>query len=412
MIANILLNATDAVSDVASHPRIPSDSASQFPARKTQSSHIHVLFLIDQLTALGGGERALMQIVRELSPRFRCSVITFRANLHPDTEKLLPIPIKVMALTKTFNSQAVLRALELRRFIRSQNVDIVHTFFETADLWGGAVAKLSGARVLISSRRDMGLLSSAKHRIAYRVMGGMYSRVLTVSNAVRDLVIRKDGLNEERVYTLYTGVRRTQPVDQESLLGIRDQMQIPLFAPIILKVAHLLPWKGHTDFLETASLVRKNFPNAHFVVAGSPSDPSYAVELLRLRHSLGLESCVHYLGAVTSVGPLYQAASIVCLLSRTEGFPNVVLEAMSAGRPVVATNTGGTGEAVQDGETGFLVAVGDTKAATDRICRLLGSPQLAKEMSVAAVRRVEQYFTVERMIENLEGIYDATLRGR
>ena len=275
---------------------------------------VHVLFLIDQLSALGGGERAMMQMVRSLSPRYRCSVATFRGNLHPDVYRLLQIPVKVIALSRTYTPHAMSSAFELRSFIRDEEVDIVHTFFETADIWGGLVAKLSGTKVLISSRRDMGHLRSAKHRLAYRLAGRMCDRVLTVSDAVRSLVVRKDRLDPSRVITLYTGVAPVTKASEEMNLELRRSMDLPLGAPIVLKVANILSWKGHTEFLQAAALVYAAHPDAHFVVAGAPSDSALFSRLMQLRYMLGLDDCFHYLGDVISTAPLYQLASVICLL--------------------------------------------------------------------------------------------------
>jgi glycosyltransferase involved in cell wall biosynthesis len=377
----------------------------------TCSRPIHVLFLIDQLCALGGGERAMMQIVRSLSDNYRCSVVTFRGNLHADVGKLLTIPPRVIPLSRTYTPSAIARALQLRQYIRTEKVDIVHTFFETADLWGGIVAKLSGVKVLISSRRDMAILRSRKHRLAYRIVGRMCHRVLTVSEAVRGVVLRKDGLDPGRVKTLHTGVLPMVPNDDIAIAGLRRKLNIPGGAPVVLKVANILPWKGHKEFVEAAARVRVRHPDAHFVVAGAPSDGALFADLINQRETLGLDSCLHYLGDVATTGLLYEMSSVVCLLSSTEGLPNVVLEAMSAGRPVVATNVGGTAELVIDGQTGFLVEAGDVTIAAKRISELLSSKQLSSEMSMAAVRRVIQMFSVKQMIAELEGIYESSLRG-
>ncbi len=376
----------------------------------SMAKQVHVLFMVDQLSALGGGERAMMQIVRSLSSRFRCSVVTFRGNVHPDVGRLLPVQPKVIPLSRTYSPHALASAVELRRFIRDGRVDIVHTFFETSDIWGGFVARLSGAKVLISSRRDMGFLRSTKHHIAYRLAGRMCDRVLTVSNAVRSLVVREDRLNPSRVTTLYTGISPIPKVSVSAILEARRHLNLPPDAPVVLKIANIVAWKGHKEFLEAAALVHAEHPDAHFVVAGALSDPALFARLMSLRRTLRLDDCFHYLGEVLSTRPLYQLATVVCLLSHTEGLPNVVLEAMSAGRPVVATDVGGTGELIVDGDTGFLVGAGDVKGAANKISLLLKSDRLACEMSDAAVRRVERHFSLERMITQLEGIYDSALR--
>ena len=120
----------------------------------------------------------------------------------------------------------------------------------------------------------------------------------------------------------------------------------------------------------------------------------------------------HFLGEVDYVHALYRDASVFCLLSQTEGLPNVVLEAMAAGVPVVATNTGGTGEVVVHGETGFVTQVGRPDEATEYIARLLLSPDLGARMSLSARRRVEAVFSIERMMSILEEVYDSSLAKR
>jgi glycosyltransferase involved in cell wall biosynthesis len=106
---------------------------------------------------------------------------------------------------------------------------------------------------------------------------------------------------------------------------------------------------------------------------------------------------------------MYQLASAFCLLSRTEGLPNVVLEAMAAGTPVIATRVGGTGELISHGKTGFLVEPDSPRDAATYICELLSSSQLAKRIAEAARYRVMNSFTIEKMIQSLEEIYDACL---
>ena len=176
-----------------------------------------------------------------------------------------------------------------------------------------------------------------------------------------------------------------------------------------MNVANILPWKGHSDFLHAAALVYRRNPETHFVVAGAPSDAKLFAGLLSLRESLGLCHCFHFLGEVDFVQSLYSEASVFCLLSQTEGLPNVVLEAMAAGVPVVATDTGGTREVVLNGRTGFFTEVGRPDEAAEHIAWLLLSPELARQMSVSARNRVESIFSIDEMITTLEGIYDSSL---
>ena len=373
---------------------------------------INVLYVIDQLSALGGGERAMIRMIRAHSPRFNPQVLTFREDIHPEAKQQLAVPIHVIPLVQTGSIEGLRAALSIRALILSERIHIVHTFFETSDLFAGFVAKLTGVKVLISSRRDMGILRSRKHQIAYRVAGRLCSKVFTVSEAVRKQVLGKDQLDPKRVTTLYTGIRIQHPQSFISNPDIRQRIGIPDGVPIVLSVAHILPWKGHADFLRMAAHVREKVPEAQFVVAGSANDRALFNELLLLRESLGLRSHVHFLGEVDFVHSLCRSASVFCLLSESEGLPNVVLEAMVAGVPVVATKAGGTVEVVVDGETGYLTEVGCPEEAAERVDRLLRSPQLARKMSTSARVRVESLFSIERMMSTLERIYESSVCAR
>src|SRR5579862_4135184 len=129
---------------------------------------VTVLFLIDDLCGMAGAERVLINMLSHMpKDRFRCLVGTLRQDPNPEIVQKLGCPVHVFPLRKTYDLDALKIASQLRRLIRTEHVQIVHTIFETADLWGSVVAKLSGCPVIISSRRDMGFNQSPKHRLAY-----------------------------------------------------------------------------------------------------------------------------------------------------------------------------------------------------------------------------------------------------
>src|SRR5207302_1666069 len=107
---------------------------------------------------------------------------TLRKDPNPDIVRQLPCPVFVFPLRRTYDLEALKIALELRRVIRKEQVQIVHTIFETSDLWGSVVAKLSGVPIAISSRRDLGFNQSTKHRLAYRMLRPVFDQVQTVSD--------------------------------------------------------------------------------------------------------------------------------------------------------------------------------------------------------------------------------------
>ena len=371
-----------------------------------------ILFLIDQLTELGGGERAAFQLAQELSKAgIKVTVVTFRGNPNPGAFKLFSA-ITIMPLASCFSLRAIQVACRLLRHIRQNKVNLVQTFFESADTFGATVAKFSGVPCIISSRRDMGILRSTKHRIAYRIVSCFYSKVICVSDQVRNWHRREDHLREELVLTIHNGTKTGEVEDTSRLSGLREKLGIPPDVPVVVTVANINPWKGVDVFIECAALVLKTQASAVFAVAGDWTDVALVDALHERVIELGISDHVFFLGRVEDICGLLQMSDVFALLSRTEGFPNVVIEAMAASLPVVATAVGGTPEAVVDGVTGFLVESGDSAMAAQHICRLLGDPELKCRVGALGRKRVKEYFSIQQMVWKHVEVYDAVLRSQ
>ncbi len=174
---------------------------------KSHADLPHVLLVVDQFPeTLGGGERAALRLAANLPKYgFRASILTFFA--HPNCAGFgpVPCPIYVLPLQRTFDLTAIRGAFELKRFLSTNQVRIVHTFFESSDLWAGFVAKTMSDAKLVWSRRDLGILRRRKHAIAYRLMAGMPDAVFAVSEQVRRHCIRVDRIDPKRVETVYNG---------------------------------------------------------------------------------------------------------------------------------------------------------------------------------------------------------------
>ena len=168
----------------------------------------HVLLVLDQFPkTLGGGERIVLKIAA-LLPRygFRASILTF--SVHPESAALdsPPCPIYLLPLQRTYDFRAFQAALDLRRFLRQQEIQIVQTFFESSDLWAGSVVRTSSKAKLVWSRRDLGILRTSKHHLAYRLLASVPHAVFAVSEQVRRHCIEIDRIDPARVQTIYNGL--------------------------------------------------------------------------------------------------------------------------------------------------------------------------------------------------------------
>jgi glycosyltransferase involved in cell wall biosynthesis len=379
------------------------------PALTLVRPPLHVLFLIDHLIARGGGEGNLLKIV-ELMPRdlIRCSVATFRID--PEIRKNIPVPVHVLPLRRVYDLGAARAAFQLQGLIRKERVDIVQTYFETSNLWGGLVAKLSGA-VLLSCRRDMGILRSTKHHVAYRLINRLADRVLAVSEEVKKYCIDVDRVSPSKISVIYNGVD-VQKIAATSALPVNLSSDLTGPQHIITCVANLRHIKGIDLLIRATKKVCSEIPGVVLVIAGIVGDRGYSQEVRALVRSLGMENNVKLLGFIEDPVPLLKISTAFCLLSRSEGFCNALLEAMACGVPSVVSRVGGNPEAIVDGENGFLVPVEDPDAAAERLLFLLRNPEQARLMGLAARNTVISRFSADDMIHNLICLYNELIAQR
>jgi len=370
----------------------------------------HVLFLIDHLMALGGGETNLLKVVQLMPPELiRCSIATFR--IKPEIRQSISVPVYVFPWKRFFHLDAWKAAIALRRLIRTEKVDIVQTYFETSNLWGGLVAKFSGA-LLLSSRRDMGILRKAKYSLAYSVVNRLSDRVLAVSEEVKRFCIDADRINPNKVSVVYNGVDLKQIATEESAENPFANADWVGASHIITCLANIRKVKGIDVLIRTAQLVCRELPNAVFVIAGSLYEHDYSEEMKGMIRSLGLEKNVKLLGFIGDPVPLLKMSDAFCLLSRSEGFCNALLEAMACGVPSVVTRVGGNPEAITDGENGFLVPVEDEAAAAERLLTLLRDPEQGARIGERGRNSVQTRFSADVMILKLVGVYRDLLAER
>jgi glycosyltransferase involved in cell wall biosynthesis len=377
-----------------------------FRVSKSVGDLCHILFIIDQLCEAGGAERVLLNTIRLLpKDRFRCTLLTFKIDPAVELFHNLPCPHFVFPLKKTYDWNAVRVARKIRELIRNEKVRIVHTFFETSDLWAGFVSKITSPVKVISSRRDMGILRSVKHDIGYRILSPLFDLVLTVSDEVRRFCIKKDRLSADKVATLYNGLDLSRfskvASDIRSTIG-KGEASFPL----IVTVAHLRHVKGIDVLVETVPKVLREFPNAVFLIIGRNCEPAYFNELESRVTELGIRANVRFLGESEDIIAILRGCDIFFLPSRSEGFSNALIEAMACGLPCVATRVGGNAEAIDEGRSGYLFESEDSETAAGKIIGLLRDRELARKMSAAGREIVEQKFTESQMIERLVGHYN------
>jgi glycosyltransferase involved in cell wall biosynthesis len=366
-----------------------------------------ILFVIDSIWGGGGAETSLFRLIQSLpADRYQCRVLTFHSDqLAEPFLSQFACPVDHWPMLSLHHPSSFGLAWRLFRLVRREKIDIVHTFFPASDLWAGPIAKLSGARFLISSRRDMGILRKGWHGPLYRMWRGFYDEVHAVSEEVRRYTIATDGLDPARIRTVSNGIDPDFWRARERRCS-SDQ-------PVVTVVAHVRRVKGIDIFIRAAAEVRRKFPEARFQIAGTfgtnPEHVAYKREVLELRKSLGLEDAVHFLGASTDIPAVLAATDVFVLPSRSEGFSNALLEAMASGLPCVATRVGGNPELVVDRETGLLAAPESPTELAARIVELLGDEPLRAAMGERSRARALANFTSSAMAAKVMNSYDTLM---
>ncbi len=310
--------------------------------------------------------------------------------------------------THQINSSLDISAIAfIRRLIKKESVDIVNTH-SGKDSWVSSIsARLLWERPAIVRTRHLAL--PVKNRVTYSLLP---DKIVTVSEYVRQYLIKEKGISPEKIIAIHTGVDvkqegRESRVESRKINGIREELGISKETPLIGTVAILRKKKGHYILIEAARIILKDIPDIIFIFIG---DGPQRKNLLRLIDKYGLNNRVRLLGLRNDVHALLREMDVFVLPSFEEALGTSVLEAMAASIPVVATNVGGIPEAVIDGVTGILVSPGDADALADAIKRLIQDKSMARRMGEQGRQRVEEHFSVEKMVEGMYDLYTSLIR--
>jgi glycosyltransferase involved in cell wall biosynthesis len=331
------------------------------------------------------------------------------------TRRALDVPLRSLLQPTGFY-----RAVKLQHvaatIVREENIDLIHSHFAWPDGFGGMltraqtgcplVVSLRGTDILVDPAIEYGRRSSSAYDRTIRQLLKTADRTTYFSEYMRNEAVTL-GARPDRTRVIRKGVDLSHFTVSSDRLALRTQLGFGL-QPMILTVAGLIRRKGIHHILDALALLR-DVSDFRFVVCGEgPERANLEAQSARL----GLADRVTFLGRVDreTIPTYFAACDIFVLASVMEAAGNVLFEAMAAGRPVICTDSGGPGEYIDDGETGFVVPVGDPAALANRIGRLLNDPALADRLGREGRRRSVGEFAYGRMVSDLIHVYDDVLR--
>ncbi len=332
------------------------------------------------------------------------------ATVLPDVERFV-----IPSLQRAINPwQDVAVLCSLARLLLRERVDIVHTHSSKAGIVGRLAARLVRVPVAMHTIHGFGVDVGrgpvrSMLRWSERFAATMTDRLVAVSHRTREDGLRM-GIGHLRQYVTIPyridDAARSCSIDQRR--ATRRNLNLN-GAPTVGMIACLKPQKAPLDFLRVAHQVLQHVPSAQFLLVG---DGELRDQIKTDIQRLGLSSRCRLLGWRRDVPELLSAMDVLALSSRWEGLPIAILEAMAAGKPVVAMNVGGVGEAVTDGQTGFVIPPGNLRLMVDRIVSLLQSPEQAVEMGERGRERFHaQFLGAAQMVEQLDALYQEVWHG-
>jgi glycosyltransferase involved in cell wall biosynthesis len=343
---------------------------------------------LDQLVASGTSD---LEIARRegtrdyLSDALRETHVPF----HPVADLVQPIdPAK--------DCKALLKIV---RLIRATKPDLVHAHTSKAGILGRLAARITGVPAVFTAHTwSFAEGNSLRWKIigvpSERIAARWTKRIINVSEANRKLAI------EKRVGSLETLVTVPNGIGDDS-----GRANPALSDPVTLvMVARFSAQKDHMTLVRALAGIKTPF--RVLLVGDGPTLPCVQEEVARL----GMQGRVEFCGARNDVASILTRSQVLVLTSNAEGFPITILEAMRAGLPVIATDTGGTGESVMHEDSGLLVPMRNVKAVEAALRRLLDDPALRVRMGNAGRIRYERHFALPTMLRKTLAVYEAALR--
>lgn len=345
---------------------------------------------------IGGGEKHLVDLSNALQERGH--EIFFALAPDSPVEKLLEnVESKNVLLTKMRNALNVFAARRIARFVAQNNIEIIHAHIARDYPIAALAAKIS-RKPFVLTRHVLFPLNRLQ-KYALQNVGG----IIAPSKAIADALRRQNLFSSESIETIYNGIdlKHFAPTNKE-----------PTATFTVGTIGHLAPIKGHDIFVRAAAIIRQKRTDIRFIIVGE--DKSKSGENRRALENLiaenNLQNHLELRGWTDDVRAILNQLDLFVSAARSEPFGLVIVEAMAAQIPVVATRSEGATEIIEDGTSGILVELENSENLAQAILDLADDPSHRNHLANGGRRRVEDCFSLEKMVAETEAFYRRVLQ--
>lgn len=364
---------------------------------------LHITFNM----GFGGTEQVIRQLVTNLpADNFKSRVLCIDGHVGEIGKQIAEEGIPVFALQRAPGFDWEL-AKQIRRVIRSHQIDIVHCHQYTPWVYGWLAHIGTSAKVMFT---EHGRFYPDRYRLKAVVINPLIAlatnAVIAISSSTRDSLARYEFIPKKKIQVIYNGIRGLNR-DAEIAYKIRNELGIPGNAFLMGTVARLDPVKNQSMMLEAFAGILSNDRNTWLLIVGDGPVREILEDKAR---SLGISANVVFAGFQAYPENYLAAMDLFLLSSHTEGTSMTLLEAMSMGIPAVATAVGGNKEIIDDGKTGYLTGPNETGEFRDAAIRFqTADGALRKKMSEACKQRFTGFFSVSSLVDNYSACYHSLL---
>jgi glycosyltransferase involved in cell wall biosynthesis len=388
---------------------------------------IRVLHVITRLIVGGAMENTLLTVLGQMrDPRYEVTLYAGidngpEGNLHALARESGVNLFLTPHLIRPIRPLTDLRALaELTRFIRRGRFHIVHTHATKAGILGRIAARLAGTPIVVHTLHSLVFheyqrgITNRAYVTLKRLCAPLTDQFISVSHATARGAIAAGIGDPARHAVVLSGMDLTPFLtagDRLDRAAARQRFGLPPDAPVVGMVPRIFPLKGHAEFLAAAAAVHAARPDTHFLLAG---DGILRAELEAEAERLGLAAAVHFTGLLPAaeIPAALLAMDVVVHTSLREGIARVLPQALAVGRPVVTFALDGAPEVIEDGRSGYTVPPLDTRALAGRVLELLADPARRAAMGAHGRAFVAREFPVERMVAEIDALYETHLLRR
>lgn len=352
----------------------------------------------------GGAERVISNLAASIDrTRYRPILCLFRSGWIQERSESRGVPTHVIPTKGIVDWRW---AKQMQQLLRDEQVDLIHAHEFDAIVQGTCAAAMAGVPLVATVHGKNYFWEKYRRRLAYRWVSRR-TTMIAVSQNLKEFIVEKVGISPDRLRVIYNGVDALPQCEESDIVACLKELGLPQTDRVVGVVGNLYPVKGHQYLIDAIPSILSACPNTSFVFAGRGE---LEAELKDQVHRLGLDDQVHFLGLRQDIHRILALLDLFVLPSLSEGLSMAILEAMIAGKPVVATRVGGNPELVLDGETGFLVPPRNSEALASRVTTLLVNREQALQFAQRAKRRAESQFSLETMVKTYQALYDECLR--